>query len=136
VLTPITLPVRGLNDTYSAGMEILGDRRKPQPAPPKYVYEALTQPHRDPLRPWLRLLDDEMEPKVIEVQEPGLVVWSSLWTKRPQATIRFEIEPDGAGTSLRWILADESEPDPPLVGRMRKRVNQLINAEMRFSFGQ
>jgi hypothetical protein len=116
-------------------MEILGDRRSRQPAPPKYVYEALTQPHRNPLRSWLKLLHDEVEPNIIEAQEPGLVVWSSLWVKRPQATIRFEIEPAGAGTSLRWILTDESEPDPRLLGHMRKRVNQLIHAELLFSFG-
>ena len=118
-------------------MEVLGDRRRPQPAPPKYVFEALTQPHRDPVRPWLKLLDDEVEPKIIESREHDLVVWSSIWQLHPHARIRFEIQPDGSGgTQLRWVLTDDKDPGPASVGHMRKRVQQLINAELRFSFGQ
>jgi hypothetical protein len=118
-------------------MEVLGDRRRPQPAPPKYVFEALTQPHRDPHRRWLKLLEDEVEPKVIESREHDLVVWSSIWQMHPLARIRFELEPErGGGTQLRWILTDEVDPGPASVGHMRKRVQQLINAELRFSFGQ
>jgi hypothetical protein len=117
-------------------VEVLGDRRRPQPAPPKYVFEALTQPTRDPVRHWLILLDDEVEPSILEAREHDMVVWSSIWQLHPTAQIRFELEPHGAGTQLRWVLLDETDPGAASVGHMRKRIQQLINAELRFSFGQ
>jgi hypothetical protein len=103
------------------------------------MYEALTRPDRDPARPWLSLLDDECRPTVVETQEPGLVVWTSLWKRRPDARIRFELprERDGYGTDLRWtLLVEEPAPDPLLLGHMRKRINELINANLRYSLGQ
>jgi hypothetical protein len=64
-------------------------------------------------------------------------VWSSLWTKLPDAIVRFDLESSGYGTDLRWaLLVDEPMPEAPLVGHMRKRLNQLINANLRFTFGQ
>jgi hypothetical protein len=116
-----------------------GSRKRNQPAPPRILFEALTQPDRDPARPWLELLDDEQRPQVMEADEPGLVVWSSLWTKRPDAMVRFDLPADssGYGTDLRWtLLVDEPMPDAALVGHMRKRLNQLINANLRYTFGQ
>ena len=121
-------------------MEVLGQRRRPQPAPPKYVFEKLTRPHHDPSRPWLVLLDDEVEPRVLDFDEPYMVLWSSIWTTRPKARVRFELEPRNIGlsveTNLQWTLLDVDDPGPALVGHMRKRLQQLINAEMRFTFGQ
>jgi hypothetical protein len=107
-----------------------------QPAPPHVVFEALTQPDRDPARQWLRLLDDEQRPVISEASSN--VVWSALWLKRPDATIEFELRTGGSsGTDLRWkLLVDEPAPDAALVGHMRKRVNELINADLRYSFGQ
>ncbi|MEH3075558.1 MAG: hypothetical protein PGN11_02595 [Quadrisphaera sp.] len=82
----------------------VGRRTKNQPAPPWAVFEALVDPHRDPARPWLALLHDEVEPEVLEQDEPRLV--------------------------------EEPPPDPALAGHLCKRLNQLINAELRYSFGQ
>jgi len=116
-------------------VETLGDRTRGQPSPPKYVFERLTQPHRDPGRAWLTLSEDEVEPVIIEASDPNLVIWSSIWTWHPDAQIRFEIAADGhGGTSLRFILTDKTDPGPASVGHMRKRLNQLV-AELRFSFG-
>jgi hypothetical protein len=117
-------------------VEIIGARAKAQPAPARFVYEALIEPDRDPTRRWLVLLDDEVAPIVLESEAPSLVTWSSLWVKRPEAQIRFDIEADGQGCSLRWTLLDHDDPGAALVGHMRKRLNQLINAELRYSFGQ
>jgi hypothetical protein len=117
-------------------MEILGTRAKGQPAPARFVYEALVEPNRDPGRRWLVLLEDEVVPVVLASEQPSLVTWTSLWTKRPEAQIRFDLEPDGQGCILRWTLLDSADPGPALVGHMRKRLNQLINAELRYSFGQ
>jgi hypothetical protein len=101
------------------------------------LFEALTLPDRDPARPWLKLLDDEQRPRVVEADKPVLVVWSSLWTKRSDAIVRFDLESGGYGTCLRWtLLVDEPMPEAPLVGHMCKRLNQLINANLRFTFGQ
>ena len=117
----------------------VGQRRRNQPAPPWAVHDALVDPHRDPLREWLKLVADEQPPKVVEAVRPGLVVWSSLWPQRPDALIRFELPPgpSGQGTDLTWtLLVEEPEPPPALLGHLRKRINELINAELRYSFGQ
>ncbi|HYZ55417.1 MAG TPA: hypothetical protein VE733_18205 [Streptosporangiaceae bacterium] len=52
--------------------------------------------------------------------------------------MRFDLPADGGqGTDLRWtLLVDEPMPDAALVGHMRKRLNQLINANLRYTFGQ
>jgi hypothetical protein len=117
-------------------METLGSRAKGQPAPARFVHEALSEPSRDPARQWLTLLDDELAPRIVESVPPNLVVWSSIWMKRPEAQVRFDIEPGRSGCGLRWTLLDVDDPGPALVGHMCKRLNQLINAELRYSFGQ
>lgn len=76
---------------------------------------------------------------MVEASNPGLVVWSSLWVKRPDAIVRFDLPNDsgGYGTDLRWtLLVDEPMPEASLVAHMRKRLNQLINANLRYTFGQ
>jgi hypothetical protein len=116
----------------------IGRRARSQPAPPHAVFEALVDPDRDPARPWLMLLDDEQQPRVVEAVPPSLIVWSSLWAERPDAVIRFDLprSTDG-GTQLMWTLhVDGPPPDAGLVGHMRKRVNELINANLRYTFGQ
>ncbi|MEU5943340.1 hypothetical protein ABZ807_30205 [Micromonospora sp. NPDC047548] len=115
-----------------------GSRKRNQPAPPHVIFEALTEPDRDPTRPWLLLLDDEQRPQTLQAEKPRLVVWSSIWNKRSDATVRFDLPSDGmAGTDLRWtLLLAEPLPEPSLLGHMRKRLNQPINANLRYTFGQ
>ncbi|MFY1624296.1 hypothetical protein ACN261_01020 [Micromonospora sp. WMMD723] len=115
----------------------VGNRERAQPPPPAIVFEALTHP-RDPTRPWLLLLDDEQPPRVLEAAYPDLVVWSSLWPRRPDAQVRFELASDGrSGSLVRWrLLVTEPLPDASLLGHLRKRLNQLINADLRYTFGQ
>ncbi|MEU5949416.1 hypothetical protein ABZ793_28170 [Micromonospora sp. NPDC047465] len=52
--------------------------------------------------------------------------------------MRFDLESDGReGTQLRWtLLVAEPLPDPSLLGHLRKRLNELINANLRCTFGQ
>jgi hypothetical protein len=65
------------------------------------------------------------------------VVWTSIWRKRPDAVVRFDLPAARSGTDLRWTLfVDEPCPAGGLLGHMRKRLNQLINADLRLSFGQ
>lgn len=110
---------------------------KQQPAPPHVVFEAVVDPERPGARPWLFLLDDEQRPTVVESSEHDRVVWSSLWTRRPDALVRFDLaRSTSGGTELRWTLAvAEPAPDAALTGHLCKRLNQLINAELRYSFG-
>ena len=106
--------------------------------PPHVLWQTLVDRRREGERAWLQLAADEMLPTVIESEEPTLVVWSSLWPGRPGDLLRFEIESDGrSGSRLRWVLLSPDElPDPPTLGRMRYRINFLIDGEMRATFGQ
>jgi hypothetical protein len=118
-------------------MEAIGSRRRNQPAPPNVIFDDLCDPHRQPIRPWLMLLDDEVEPTVLESDRPHRVVWSSLWVKRPDARVQFDLDAAGGGTDLRWTLyVDGSAPDAALTGHLRKRMNVLINANLRYTYGQ
>lgn len=115
-----------------------GRRQRTQPAPPHVIFDVLAAPESDSARQWLFLLDDEQPPRIIDAEKPNLLVWSSLWEKRPDARIRFDLaSDDAAGTQLRWtLLIDEPMPDPSLLGHLRKRLNKLINADLRYTFGQ
>jgi hypothetical protein len=120
-------------------MVAIGFRQRNLPAPPQVVFEDLTAPNRSTARPWLALLDDEVEPVVLESEEPVRVVWSSLWPRRPDAQITFELPQGGpgGGTDLRWTLTvEEPAPDESFTGHMRKRINTLIHANLRYTYGQ
>jgi hypothetical protein len=107
-------------------VHVIGSREKTLPAPPSVVWRSLVEPHAPGARPWLRLLDDEVEPRVLAADEPVLVVWSSLWPR-----------PDGGGTALRWTLTTDAEPpDDGATGHLRYRLNQLLWADLRLSYGQ
>lgn len=114
-------------------------KKRNQPAPPHVLFEALTQPNRDPTRPWLILGDGELTPHVLEANRPDLVVWSSLWPDSPEAVVRFELPPDetGYGTDLKWTLQlEEPLPEAARLVEMRKKINLLINGNLRDTFDQ
>lgn len=117
--------------------EIAG-RCRTQPPPRRIIYEALTKPDRDPTRPWLILRGGEQQPTIAEAVEPNLVVWNSIWSSRPDAQIRFEFAgPPHSSTTLYWtLIVDEPAPDAETTLRMRKRVDELINKNLRLTFGQ
>lgn len=117
----------------------VASRKRSQPAPPGVLFEDLCDPHRQPARPWLELTGDEIAPTVLESDRARLVVWSSLWPQRPDATVRFDLtaRDDDGGTDLRWTLCmDEPQPDADLVRQIRHRIGELINAKLRFTYGQ
>ncbi|NMO04535.1 hypothetical protein HH308_25270 [Gordonia sp. TBRC 11910] len=117
-------------------MERIGQRKRNLPAPPHAVSDDLVNPHRSAVRPWLILLDDEMEPEVLDSRAPDRVAWSSLWKRRPDARIHFELADADGGTDLMWTLDVDGElPDASLTGHLRKRMNVLINANLRFTYG-
>ena len=101
------------------------------------VCAALSDPGGDPVRPWLHLLADEQPPRVLRAEPPRLVVWSSLWPRRPDAVVRFDLAPRGVETLLSWtLLVDDPMPDAALLGHLRKRLNELVNRDLRATFGQ
>ncbi|MFI6602863.1 hypothetical protein ACIBHX_41990 [Nonomuraea sp. NPDC050536] len=115
----------------------LGSRERPQPPPPLVVWESLTEPRRPGARQWLELRRDEIEPRILRAVRPDLVVWSSLWPDRPDDEIHFDIRPAHGGSALRWTLLTPGEiPDSAVLGHLRHRLNFLINAQLRFSYGQ
>jgi hypothetical protein len=67
------------------------------------------------------------------------VVWSPLWPRRADARITFELSPGGTGggTDLWWtLMVDEPAPGDSLTGHMRRRINTLIHANLRYIHGQ
>ncbi|MCS7475773.1 hypothetical protein ACFFQW_24780 [Umezawaea endophytica] len=116
----------------------IGSRTRTLPAPPLVVWESLVEPRRPGARPWLVLLPDEVDPVVLAAEAPGRVVWSSLWPSRPNDQVRFVLTPSGdGGTSLGFtLLTPDEAPDRSKTGHLRKRLNQLLFADLRYSYGQ
>jgi hypothetical protein len=115
----------------------LGSRERGQPPPAAVVWDSLVNPSERPDRPWLDLLADEVEPRVLEAVRPHFVVWSSLWPSRPHERIRFDLRPAGGGCALRWTLTTTADPPTKsMLGHMRYRLNVLINGRLRQSYGQ
>ena len=95
------------------------------------------QPRRADTRQWLYLHDDEVDPVVIETCRPSSVTWASIWPARPDDRIVFDIAAAGPGSILRWtLLTNDAAVPPEVVGHLRYRLNRLINADLRYSFGQ
>jgi hypothetical protein len=114
-----------------------GSRARHLPAPPAVVRDSLVHPRRPGARPWLVLLADEVEPVVLSSDLPSTVVWASLWPSRPNDLIRFDLAPSGGGTTLRFtLLTPDAAPDASKTGHLRRRMNQLLFADLRFSYGQ
>ncbi|MEV6365093.1 hypothetical protein [Nocardia asteroides] len=119
-------------------MHSIGSSMRNQPAPPQAVHAALAKPDRDPTRPWLILLADEQRPVILEDSTTDRVIWGSLWPKYPTVRIQFDLPTDGrGGTDLRWTMyVEATNLDDSTIGHLRYRLNTLINANLRFSFGQ
>ena len=121
---------------YRSVIEI-GSRARRLPAPPPVVWTSLTQPREPTARPWLKLLADEVEPRVLTATKPDRVVWSSLWPSRPDDVVHFELAVVRGETLLRFtLLTPEDPPDEGRTGHLRRRLNHLLFADLRFSYGQ
>lgn len=114
-------------------MRVLRRRSKAQPPPAWVIYGALSDPVADQARrKWLDLRDDELPPRVVQAVFPSLVVWASLWPDRPDDQIRFDIEDQ----RLTWTLMGEaSGEDEERLDQLRCRIDVIVNADLRLSFG-
>lgn len=115
-------------------------RRKSQPAPPHVVFEALTQPDRDPQRPWMRLEPDEVRPAVLHAEPPHDLLWSSLWPAHPRALVHIQLDQrtDDSGADLTWSLLLPQDTGDVVgadeIRALRRRLNRLINGHLREAF--
>lgn len=121
----------------------LGRRARDLPAPPHVVFESLTDLTRLQARRWLVLLEDEVAPRVLRSDAPHTVVWSSLWPSRPHDEIHLRLSTrdlaalSSSQTMLEFTLfSPDEEPDASKLGHLRKRLNHLLFADLRFSYGQ
>lgn len=116
----------------------IGSRTRTLPAPPAVVWESLVRPRRPGAREWLNLLADEVGPRVLRAEEPRSVVWSSLWPSRPNDEVHFELTANEIGeTRLHFsLLTPDAAPDQSRTGHLRRRLNELLFADLRYSFGQ
>ena len=119
-------------------MNSYGSRAQRLPAPPHVVWESLVHPYADGARPWLELLPDEVAPVVVEAARPELVVWSSLWPRRPDDLVRLELaELPTRETWLHFtLLTPHALPGEGEIGYIRYRVNWLLFGDLRLSYGQ
>ena len=85
---------------------------------------------------WLEPEKEELRPRVVAATKPSQVVWSSLFKSRPRDRIRFDIEPDGSGSKVRWTLLSGQTADANEIRAMKYRINQLINGRLRDAFDQ
>lgn len=107
------------------------------PAPPGVVWDSLVSPRQPGTRQWLDLLPDETDPKVLDAQRPGRVVWSSLWPRRPQDEVHLTLTSVGTDTLLGFTLVTPDElPDDNTVGHLRRRLNRVLFGDLRYSYGQ
>ena len=101
------------------------------------VFDDLVSPAQSGSRVWLDLLDDEVSPRVLESDRPRQVVWSSLWQSRPEDRVVLDLAESGSDTALTFtLLASGEVPDDSKTGHIRKRINHLLFADLRFSYGQ
>lgn len=118
-------------------MQQLGQTARSQAPPPPIVYAELLRPGGTPPRVWLQLREDEAPPVVTVIREGTELRWSSLWILHPDVVIDFAVARHGAGTLLTWTLRTSGpEPSAATVGHLRRRIQELINRDLRFSFGQ
>ena len=85
----------------------------------------------------MHLLPDEAEPQVLEADKPIRVVWTSLWPSRPNDRVLLELTLVEGETALKFtLLTPDDTPDESKLGHLRHRINQLLLADLRYSYGQ
>jgi hypothetical protein len=51
--------------------------------------------------------------------------------------VRFDLAAARGGTDLRWTLfVGDPVPDTGMISHMRQRIGELINANLRYTYGQ
>ena len=109
-------------------------RTRRLPPPPHVVFDDLAAPARTGPRVWLDL-GERNWPRVLESDRPHRLVWSSIWSDRPDDRIELGLEPDGSDTALTYTLWTPHEVPEDAEDR-RRRVSVMLWADLRESYGQ
>jgi len=112
----------------------LARKRRGQAPPPWVMWDALSDPFKGDIRPWLDVRPGEVAPTVLDGNRPSSLVWSSIWLDGPDMQIRFEIVPDGPGSMVTLVLWGPADTDPDDIAHRRYRLSQLVNGQLRDSF--
>jgi hypothetical protein len=126
---------------YAQAMEgpliALAQRRKTQPPPPWIIWELLSDPFQSEDRPWFDRRDGEQPPMILSATKPQAITRSSIWSDHAELIIEFQIEPCGPGAAVTWtLLGPEGCLDDLEIRQRRRRLNQLINGQLRDTFDQ
>lgn len=75
---------------------------------------------------------------MLDAVEPDLVLWDSIWRSDPELAIRLDLVGSAApDTSLTWtLLAPNAALDPTVLKLRCRRLQELINRDLGYSFGQ
>lgn len=74
---------------------------------------------------------------MLEPDPPTHLTWSSLWPSRPDDKVVLELVDRGGETALTFVLLSAGDsPDDSKAGHIRKRMNQLLFADLRYTYGQ
>jgi hypothetical protein len=115
----------------------IAHRTKRMPPPQHVLWADLMEPARTGSRVWLELRHGEVWPRVLESTEPDQVVWSTLWEQRPDDRIVLDLAPVGQETALGFtILSPREVEDEVTLKRLQYRLNQLLYAQLRYTYGQ
>ena len=109
-------------------------RTRRLPAPPHVVFDDLAAPARTGPRVWLDL-GASTWPRVLESERPHRLVWSSLWSDRPEDRVELELAEHGSETALTYTLWAAGEVPADAEDR-RRRVSVLLWADLRETYGQ
>ena len=115
----------------------LGRRTRGLPPPPWVVCGSRcpSRAVRAPARGW-SLLDDEVEPRILDEQKAGSRGLVVAVAENPDQLIRFELAPEGDGTGLTVGADLAGRARLERVGHRRFRLNHLLFADLRYSYGQ
>jgi hypothetical protein len=119
-------------------MRTWAHRRKAQAPTPSAVFESLAEPQLPGARRWLHLSADETAPEVTATVPHSAVAWSSIWPDHPELVIEFHLGPGpGGGTDLEWrLLSPRESPGDAAVRCLQRRMNEIVNRDLRLSYGQ
>jgi hypothetical protein len=112
-------------------------------APPRECLADRTHRHNDVTRAavfaalttdlswWIGLQPGEVEPRVLDHDGQGHIVWSSFWPVSPNDTIEFDLTSDRTATLVRFRWYSDQPPDERGVAISRQRLNLKFGGNLR-----
>ena len=116
----------------------IGSRARNLPAPPRVVWLSLVDPRRagTSARGW-SWLDDEVEPRVLVRRRAraGRLVVAVAEPAGRRGALRAHPRGRAARPCRFTLLTPHEMPDASKTGHLRKRLNHLLYADLRYSYG-